>query len=52
VDGVNDFAAAVEIALSAQTDADRKRRADLASRNTWDSRAERLLDLVAQELGR
>jgi glycosyltransferase involved in cell wall biosynthesis len=44
------FVAAVEEALSRRSEADRERRFALASRNTWDTRTGRLLDLIAEEL--
>jgi glycosyltransferase involved in cell wall biosynthesis len=44
------FVAAVEEALSSRSEADRERRFALASRNTWDTRTGRLLDLIAEEL--
>ena len=43
--------AAVEEALGRLGEEERNRRMALAAENTWESRTERLLDLVAAELG-
>lgn len=42
---------AVSAALARSADDDRARRMGIAARNTWDGRVERLLELVAAELG-
>ena len=44
--GVDEFVAAIELALATRTDADRSRRMATASENTWETRASRLLELV------
>jgi glycosyltransferase involved in cell wall biosynthesis len=44
------FESAVAAALSLTSEADVVRRQSLAAANTWDARAGRLIDLVAQEL--
>jgi glycosyltransferase involved in cell wall biosynthesis len=44
--------AAVERGLAARSAADIARRTEIASRNTWETRATTLLDLVAAELAR
>jgi len=49
-EGRDAFVAAVEAALGQLGDADREARQDVAAGNTWDTRAERLLGLVADEL--
>jgi glycosyltransferase involved in cell wall biosynthesis len=43
-------AAAVEAALALRSDDDRRRRMEIAAANTWETRAGRLLGLVADEL--
>ncbi len=48
--GPGEFIAAVEKALDEQTNADRDRRMALARQHTWESRTERLLELVGAEL--
>jgi glycosyltransferase involved in cell wall biosynthesis len=50
VDGPQAFVEAVEAALALRSEDDRARRTDLASRNTWETRAERLLALIVDEL--
>jgi glycosyltransferase involved in cell wall biosynthesis len=49
-DGPPSVVAAIEAALGSTSDADRARRMALASRNTWESRTERLLALISAEL--
>ena len=49
-DGTAEFVGAVEEALERDTDADRARRQELAARNSWETRTDRLLGLVAKEL--
>jgi glycosyltransferase involved in cell wall biosynthesis len=44
------FTASVEDALELRSEIDRERRSALASRNTWEVRTGRLLDLIDQEL--
>jgi glycosyltransferase involved in cell wall biosynthesis len=44
------FITAVQEALDRDTDADRKRRQQTAARNSWETRAGRLLELVNREL--
>jgi glycosyltransferase involved in cell wall biosynthesis len=44
------FVEAVEEALSRNSEADRVRRRELASRNSWEAKTERLLGLVDREL--
>jgi glycosyltransferase involved in cell wall biosynthesis len=44
------FVEAVEEALSRNSEADRVRRRELASRNSWEAKTERLLGLVGREL--
>jgi glycosyltransferase involved in cell wall biosynthesis len=46
VRGVDEFVLAVEDALSRDADTDRARRMTLAAANTWESRTQRILDLV------
>ena len=46
------FVAAIDAALGRLGDDDRARRTALAARNTWETRTERLLDLVGGELAR
>jgi len=48
--GAAEFVAAVEHALRLDSDEDRARRISLAARNTWDTRTQRLLDLVSAQL--
>jgi glycosyltransferase involved in cell wall biosynthesis len=50
--GAAEFVAAVERALRLDADQDRARRISLAARNTWDTRTQRLLDLVSAQLAR
>ncbi len=50
VDGLQAFIAGVEAAIDLRSEDDRARRAGLASRNTWETRAERLLRLISEEL--
>lgn len=50
--GADAFVAAVEQALERLAPEDRERRIELASRNTWDTRVDRLLSLVEDELAR
>jgi glycosyltransferase involved in cell wall biosynthesis len=45
------FADAIVAALALRSDEDRRRRMALAARNTWETRTERLLELVSGELG-
>ncbi len=47
--GVEEFVAAIELALLERSDDDRRGRMSRAADNTWESRASRLLDLVAAE---
>jgi glycosyltransferase involved in cell wall biosynthesis len=47
-----EFAAAVEAVLPRSAPADVQRRCELASQNTWETRASRLLGLVGEELAR
>ena len=47
----DEFVAAVDSALRLRQDGDRRRRVERAAGNTWETRTERLLDLVASELG-
>jgi hypothetical protein len=42
----------VEHALRLDSDQDRARRVSLAARNTWETRTQRLLDLVSAQLAR
>jgi glycosyltransferase involved in cell wall biosynthesis len=49
-DGADAFTAAVEAALERRSEADVAARQRVAAANTWDTRTERLLDLVAAEL--
>jgi glycosyltransferase involved in cell wall biosynthesis len=49
-EGADAFFAAVEQALERRSDEDRERRMAIAARNTWETRAATLLDLVAQEI--
>jgi glycosyltransferase involved in cell wall biosynthesis len=48
--GAEAFSRAVEDALLRGSEAERERRMKLASRNSWDTRTERLLGLVQREL--
>jgi glycosyltransferase involved in cell wall biosynthesis len=50
VDGVRDFEAAVRAALERTSREDRERRRRLAAANSWETRAGKLLGLVAEEL--
>jgi glycosyltransferase involved in cell wall biosynthesis len=50
VRGVDEFVAAVELALQSRAPADRLRRQALASTHTWESRVGRMLELVQAEL--
>jgi glycosyltransferase involved in cell wall biosynthesis len=50
VDEATDFVAEVRKAVDRDTDADRSRRRRLASRNSWEAKTERLLELVRREL--
>jgi glycosyltransferase involved in cell wall biosynthesis len=49
-EGVEELAAAIEIALGRSRAQDRERRMTVAERNTWDSRTSRLLELVEAQL--
>jgi glycosyltransferase involved in cell wall biosynthesis len=51
VDGAEELARAVEAALEANTAEDRERRSALAAGNTWETRTDRLLGLVHEQLG-
>jgi len=48
-DGPDAFARAVEAALARRSEAEKERRMQLASRNSWETRTERLLGLVQGE---
>lgn len=50
VDSADELVAAVRAALDRVSSADRERRIALAARNSWETRTERLLDLVGAEL--
>jgi glycosyltransferase involved in cell wall biosynthesis len=50
VDGAEEFVAAIETALGAESPEAVARRRDLAEKNTWEARTERLLDLVGGRL--
>ncbi len=50
VDGATSFVQAAQKAVESNSEADRARRRQLASRNSWETRTERLLALVDQEL--
>jgi glycosyltransferase involved in cell wall biosynthesis len=50
VDEAKNFVAEVRKALDRDTEADRARRRQLASRNSWEAKTERLLELVGREL--
>ena len=50
--GASQFVAAVEQALQLNRDEDRARRISLAARNTWETRTQRLLDLVSAQFTR
>jgi glycosyltransferase involved in cell wall biosynthesis len=52
VDGAATFVQAVEQALGGDSEVDQMRRRRLASRNSWESKTERLLELVQLELSR
>jgi glycosyltransferase involved in cell wall biosynthesis len=45
------FVEAVGAALGHNAETDRRRRRQIASRNSWEAKTERLLDLVGRELG-
>lgn len=49
--GLDEFVDAIE-RLKTSTEEDRKRRMELAAANTWETRANRLLELVGSELSR
>jgi glycosyltransferase involved in cell wall biosynthesis len=49
-DGATNFVQAAQAALGRNSEADRVRRMKLAARNSWETRTERLLELVRQEL--
>jgi glycosyltransferase involved in cell wall biosynthesis len=49
-DGAVAFARAVEAALERNGEADQNRRQEIAARNSWETRAGRLLELVSREL--
>jgi glycosyltransferase involved in cell wall biosynthesis len=49
-DGQDEFRQAVDSALQADSETDRKRRMALAAANTWETRTSRLLELIAEEL--
>ena len=49
-EGVDDFIAAVGAALGRDTDEDKARRKARSARNTWETRAARLLELTAGEV--
>jgi glycosyltransferase involved in cell wall biosynthesis len=49
-DGTAAFVQAVEGALDRDSEADRKRRQEIAARNSWETRTGRLLELVEREL--
>jgi glycosyltransferase involved in cell wall biosynthesis len=49
-DEVTDFVAEVQKAVERDTEAHRSRRIELASRNSWEAKTERLLELVRREL--
>jgi glycosyltransferase involved in cell wall biosynthesis len=46
----DDVAAAIEAALSRSSEDARERRMSLAAQNTWESRVEKLLELIEREL--
>lgn len=50
-DGVEDLCAAIERALVSSQNGAVARRRSLAAKNTWDTRADRLLELAAERLG-
>jgi glycosyltransferase involved in cell wall biosynthesis len=50
VEEAMDFVAEVRKALDRDAEADRSRRRQLASRNSWEAKTERLLELVGREL--
>jgi len=50
VEGPDPFVRAVEDALARRSEAEQERRMQLASRNSWETRTERLLGLVEGEL--
>jgi glycosyltransferase involved in cell wall biosynthesis len=49
VDEAKNFVAEVRKALDRDTEVDRARRRQLASRNSWEAKTERLLELVGRE---
>ena len=49
-EGAEEFVAAVEAALAAESPEAVARRRELAEKNTWEARTERLLDLVGGRL--
>jgi glycosyltransferase involved in cell wall biosynthesis len=49
-DGAADFVSAVETALAMRGEEERARRTSLAAKNTWETRTDRLLGLVAEQL--
>jgi hypothetical protein len=49
-DGATSFIAAIQEAVGCNGEADRLRRRDLAARNSWETKTERLLELVRREL--
>jgi glycosyltransferase involved in cell wall biosynthesis len=50
VEEAMDFVAEVRKAVDRDAEADRSRRRQLASRNSWEAKTERLLELVGREL--
>ncbi len=50
VDGAAAFVDAIEAALGLLGETDRTRRMQVASRNSWEARTERLLGLIQHEL--
>jgi glycosyltransferase involved in cell wall biosynthesis len=50
VDGATSFVKAVQEAVGRNGESERLRRRQLASRNSWETKTERLLELVRQEL--
>ena len=52
VDEPGDFVEEARSALERDTDADKVRRRQLAARNSWEAKTERLLELVGRELDR
>jgi hypothetical protein len=49
VEEAMDFVTEVRKALDRDAEADRSRRRQLASRNSWEAKTERLLELVSRE---